>query len=114
MRPPLIPAKPNPERQRLKVQLATTYADFAAPPGIGRVSDDVIEKTRHWLDEYAAARDVYASAANKYGAGVFTRNLLAPRQPKASSITAESGQPTVLANPAMSVIPVIGPRAARP
>src|SRR5206468_10060165 len=38
----------------------------------------------------------------------------APRQPKWPSKKAENGQPTVLAKPAISVIPVIGPRAARP
>jgi hypothetical protein len=38
----------------------------------------------------------------------------APRQPKWASSNADSGQPTVLANPAIRVIPVIGPRAARP
>ena len=38
----------------------------------------------------------------------------APRQPTTSSSTAETGQPTVLAKPAIRVIPVIGPRAARP
>jgi len=35
-------------------------------------------------------------------------------QPHVASITPESGQPTVLANPAIRVIPVIGPRASLP
>jgi hypothetical protein len=38
----------------------------------------------------------------------------APRQPMRASRKAESGQPIVLANPAINVIPVIGARAARP
>ena len=38
----------------------------------------------------------------------------ASRQPYCASRKAESGQPTVLAKPAISVMPVIGPRAARP
>jgi hypothetical protein len=38
----------------------------------------------------------------------------APRQPRLASRKAESGQPIVLANPAISVIPVIGARASRP
>ena len=71
-----LPLVRNPERERIKVQLATTYADFAATPAVGKVSEEVIENTRHWLDGYPEARDVYVSAAAKYGAGVFTRNLL--------------------------------------
>ena len=38
----------------------------------------------------------------------------APRQPMCVSRKAESGQPTVLAKPAISVMPVIAPRASRP
>ena len=38
----------------------------------------------------------------------------AARQPKCASRKAESGHPTVLAKPAIKVMPVIGPRAARP
>ena len=38
----------------------------------------------------------------------------APRQPNAPSSQAESGQPTVLAKPAIKVIPVIALRASRP
>lgn len=40
--------------------------------------------------------------------------MQASRQPHAASINPESGQPTVLANPAMRVMPVIGPRASLP
>ena len=38
----------------------------------------------------------------------------APRQPTLASSNADNGHPTVLAKPAIRVIPVIGPRAARP
>jgi hypothetical protein len=38
----------------------------------------------------------------------------APRHPKLSLSSADSGQPTVLAKPAIRVMPVIGPRASRP
>jgi len=38
----------------------------------------------------------------------------AARQPNCASRKAESGHPTVLAKPAIKVMPVIGPRAARP
>ena len=38
----------------------------------------------------------------------------ASRQPHVTSISPESGQPTVLANPAIRVMPVIGPRASLP
>ena len=38
----------------------------------------------------------------------------ATRQPSAPAIQAVSGQPTVLAKPAMSVMPVMGVRAAWP
>jgi len=38
----------------------------------------------------------------------------AARQPNCASRNAESGHPTVLAKPAIKVMPVIGPRAARP
>ena len=38
----------------------------------------------------------------------------AARQPNYASRNAESGHPTVLAKPAIKVMPVIGPRAARP
>ena len=36
------------------------------------------------------------------------------RHPNCASRKADSGHPTVLAKPAIKVIPVIGPRAARP
>jgi hypothetical protein len=73
---PSFPPIPNPERQKIKIQLATTYAGFAAPSTVGTISEDLIEKTRHWLEDCSAARDVYVSALDKYAAGVFTRNLL--------------------------------------
>ena len=38
----------------------------------------------------------------------------AARQPNCALRKAESGHPTVLAKPAIKVMPVIGPRAARP
>ena len=38
----------------------------------------------------------------------------APRQPHCVSIQADSGQPTVLANPAINVMPVMAPRAPWP
>ena len=38
----------------------------------------------------------------------------APRQPHCTSIHADKGQPTVLANPAISVMPVMAPRAPLP
>ncbi|MNV24491.1 hypothetical protein D3C71_1155580 [compost metagenome] len=38
----------------------------------------------------------------------------APRQPNSVSIQADMGQPTVLAKPAINVIPVMAPRASRP
>ena len=38
----------------------------------------------------------------------------AARHPNCASRKAESGHPTVLAKPAIKVMPVIGPRAARP
>ena len=38
----------------------------------------------------------------------------APRQPKLPSSQAESGHPTVLANPAINVMPVMALRASRP
>jgi hypothetical protein len=38
----------------------------------------------------------------------------AARQPNCASRKADSGHPTVLAKPAIKVMPVIGPRAARP
>ena len=38
----------------------------------------------------------------------------APRQPHSDSINADSGQPTVLAKPAISVMPVMALRASAP
>ncbi len=38
----------------------------------------------------------------------------APRQPHCNSIQADSGQPTVLAKPAIRVMPVMAPRAPWP
>lgn len=71
-----FPPTPNPERHKLKIQLATTYAHFASPEATEKISVDLIEKTRHWLDCCPAARELYVSAINQYNAGVFTRNLL--------------------------------------
>src|SRR5260370_33281726 len=74
------------------------------------------------------ASPIFALAAGSGGAGGSTSQLSgiatsrfsaaqirqASRQPKACSNHAEAGQPTVLAKPAIKVIPVIDARASRP
>lgn len=71
-----LPLTPNPERQRIKVELATKYADFATDQSTAKLSEELFEETRHWLDECPEARNLYVAATDKYKAGVFTRNLL--------------------------------------
>lgn len=71
-----FPPIPNPERQRLKVDLATKYASYATEHSVGKLNEELFEETRHWLDGCPEARKLYVDAVDKYKVGVFTRNLL--------------------------------------
>ncbi|CRE20850.1 Uncharacterised protein [Bordetella pertussis] len=86
----------------------------ASPCGPGRAAGRVPSCA-------AGASGLGVSAATALGSQAFNGRPIikckaaqprhAPRQPNSVSIQAESGQPTVLAKPAISVIPVMAPRA---
>lgn len=56
----------------------------------------------------------HAFSGNATARWISAQPRQASRQPHVASISPESGQPTVLAIPAMRVMPVIGPRASLP
>ncbi|MAW86456.1 MAG: hypothetical protein CMJ42_08000 [Phyllobacteriaceae bacterium] len=67
--------KRSKSRDELKLRLATRYAQFAGDES-AKVNDTLIEETRHWLDGYPESLSLYNGALEKYGHGVFHRNLL--------------------------------------
>ncbi len=68
--------KKSPQREELKIRLATRYPQFAGGAPATDINETLIEETRHWLDDCPAALASYNSALQKYEAGVFHRNLI--------------------------------------
>jgi len=68
--------KMSPERQQIKIALATTYKQFDSETGASTVNEALIQETRHWLDVCPPALSIYNDAIGKYRSGVFQRNVL--------------------------------------
>lgn len=67
----------NPEGARkLRLQLITRYGHLAKEPLGQEINENLIEDTRHWLEPFPDARRLYEEALEKYGHGVFERNVL--------------------------------------
>jgi len=67
----------NPQGARkLKLQLLTRYGHLAAEPLGEEINEGLIEDTRHWLGLFPDAQRLYVEALEKYGHGVFERNVL--------------------------------------
>lgn len=67
--------KPNEERTKLKVKLATKYSHLS-PDEHAEINETIIEETRHWLYAYPDVLGLYNGALSKYDHGAFQRNLL--------------------------------------
>jgi hypothetical protein len=66
----------SPQRQKLKIELATTYKKYDKFTGADVINETLVEETRHWLDGCPDALAVYNEAIAKYRADVFQRNVL--------------------------------------
>ena len=66
----------SPERQQIKIILATTYKAFDSETGASTVNEALIQETRHWLDVCPPALLIYNGAIGKYRSSLFKRNVL--------------------------------------
>ena len=66
----------SPERQQIKIALATTYKGFNSETNASTVNEALIQETRHWLDVCPPALTIYNGAIGKYRSGLFQRNVL--------------------------------------
>ncbi len=69
-------SEPSKERKELKVRLVTRYASLAPESENSEINETLIEETRHWLDGYPEALQLYNGALAKYEGQFFHRNLL--------------------------------------
>lgn len=60
----------------LKVKLVSQYSHLAPKDALSKLDESLTEETRHWLDSYPNALELYVQAIHKYKNGVFSRNLL--------------------------------------
>lgn len=63
----------NEEAKRLKVRLYDSYSYLAEE---NLTDTALVVRTRHWLEDYPDALEVYNSALMKYERGIFERNTL--------------------------------------
>jgi hypothetical protein len=66
----------SPERQKLKIALATKYKELDSEIGASTVNEALIQETRHWLDACPPSLAIYNDAIGKYRTGLFQRNVL--------------------------------------
>jgi len=62
--------------QKLKLKLIARFGHLAAESLPSEANQDLIRQTRHWLDPFPDALNLFNSALQKYEARVFVRNLL--------------------------------------
>jgi len=55
----------SPERQQIKIALATTYKEFDSETGASNLNEALIQETRHWLDACPPALMIYNDAIGK-------------------------------------------------
>jgi hypothetical protein len=64
------------EVRQLKVKLVSQFSHIAPTDEFSKLNETLTEETRHWLDSYPKALDLYIQAIQKYKHGIFSRNLL--------------------------------------
>jgi len=72
---PMIQQHNKHEADKLKVKLFTRYGHLAED-GDSELNEALIEQTRHWLDPFPDALELFNDALQKYEHGVFKRNVL--------------------------------------
>lgn len=60
----------------LKLKLVSQFAHLAPKDEFSKLNETLTEETRHWLDSFPNALDLYVQAIHKYRHGIFSRNLL--------------------------------------
>ncbi|SOE66916.1 hypothetical protein SAMN05414139_02934 [Burkholderia sp. D7] len=60
----------------LKVKLVSQFAHLAPKDEFSKLNETLTEETRHWLDRFPDALNLYLQAIHKYRHGIFSRNLL--------------------------------------
>jgi hypothetical protein len=73
---PTIQAQQKEEAQKLKVKLFTKYAHLDEEGGSEGINETIVEQTRHWLEPFPDALQLFNTALQKQENGVFLRNLL--------------------------------------
>ena len=73
--------KPFPEGHKpavrsLKLKLFTKYGHLDEGPSSDAINENLVEQTRHWLDEFPEALQLFNEALQKQENGIFLRNLL--------------------------------------
>lgn len=64
------------ELKTLKVKLVSQFAHLAPKDEFSKLNETLTEETRHWLDGYPNALELYLQAIHKYKHHIFSRNLL--------------------------------------
>lgn len=73
---PFFIGREKPELKELKVRLFTRYNHLAQNDAASKINETLIEETRHCLDGRPQALSLFNAALEKFGHGVFNRNLL--------------------------------------
>jgi len=66
----------RPEVKELKTKLVSRFGSRFEPESPEQVPESLIVETKHWLEGYKPAYDLYVSAEAKLRAGTLSRNLL--------------------------------------
>lgn len=64
------------ERRQIKLQLASTYAQYNKDTEANALNEPVAEDARRWLMNYPTVLKIYNEAIEKYRGGLFQRNVL--------------------------------------
>lgn len=64
------------ELKSLKVKLVSQFSHLAPKDEFSKLNETLTEETRHWLDSFPNALELYLTAIHKYKHGIFSRNLL--------------------------------------
>ena len=63
----------NEDIKQLRIKMFSRYGNLAAE----KISDsELIQKTKHWLEDYPSSLKQYENALSKYEGGIFERNTL--------------------------------------
>jgi hypothetical protein len=64
------------ELKTLKQKLVSQFSHLAPKDEFSKLNESLTEETRHWLDRFPLALDLYLQALQKYKLGTYSRNLL--------------------------------------